>query len=175
MARPRSDTARQMIAAADRADELRGTIVLERDGEPASAAEVAAREEEGRAIEALALRMAGLSVRQIAERMGVDEQRAFTWIEMRLGRLPARRAEAMRELENHRLDRLMVQHWTKALQGDPEATKLVLSIIEARRRMNGLDAPKAISLSVNIQAEMHRALEELRSVVLSEVVDDEDR
>jgi hypothetical protein len=161
-----------LTPAAARADELRGTVTPWRDSKTEW------RVENGLAIEALALRMAGLSHLQIAERLSqagteITLEQVSVFLHQQLGRAVNRRAEDMREVENLRLDRLQAAVWTEALKGDKEALRLVLDISQARRRMNGLDEPKKIAISANVRVEMQQALEDLRSVVLSEVVRDE--
>ena len=169
-----------MLAAAELAEQNRGNVVPIRDGEPTAGDRF--RENEGRSIEALSLRMAGISFPQIAERMGITADAALELVNYQLSRVRSGpQAEAMRELENSRLDRLQAALWPDALKGDHKAIALVLDISARRARMNGLDAPRQIALSVSVRAEMQQALEDLRSVVLGEVVsealddDDEDR
>jgi hypothetical protein len=128
------------------------------------------RVEEGKAIEALALRMAGLSYPQIADRLEVDENTVFVFIDRQLSRAVNRHADQLRELENLRLDRLQAAAWPEALKGDYTALHAVLAISQHRARMNGFMAPKQIQLSASVRVEMQQALEDLRSVVLSEVV-----
>jgi len=167
MAKPRD----LLTAAAARADELRGTVTpIRRGPEPFTQREVAERVEDGQAIEALALRMAGLTYPQIAERIKADEVAVRLMVEAQVGRAVNRRAEDMRELENLRLDRLFAARWTDALKGDHNAVQDVLQISQARRRMNGLDEPKRIAIAANVRLEMQQALNELQSIVMGEVV-----
>jgi len=158
-----------MLAAAERVEEVKATLELV-PNDPDEARRVAARQAEGQAIEALALRMAGLSYDQIAERMGVDVVNVQKLVERQVTRARNTLSEPMRDLENSRLDRVQAAIWPDALKGDPTAVGLFLQISARRARMNGLDAPKQIALSANVRVEMQQALADLRSVVLGEVV-----
>lgn len=49
--------------------------------------------------------------------------------------------DLLREVENHRLDRLQMAHWSAAMKGHLGATKAVLSVMDRRAKLNGLDSP----------------------------------
>lgn len=169
----RSNQAAVLLAAAERAQEVRATLALVPDPPEGDQHDRLARqpsEQERRSIEALSYRMAGLSYDQIAERMGLDSGMAKHLVERNLTRARNSLAEPMRELENSRLDRLQAAFWSDALKGDPVAARMVMDISARRARMNGLDAPKQIALSANVRMEMQLALAQLREVVLGEVV-----
>jgi hypothetical protein len=163
-----------MLAAAERAKEVRATLELVPNDPPEGAGRLPSERvptpQERQAIEALSYRMAGLSYDQIAERMGVAVDTVSKLVERNLTRARNTIAEPMRDLENSRLDRVQAAIWPDALKGDPTAVGLFLQISARRARMNGLDAPKQIALSANVRVEMQQALADLRSVVLGEVV-----
>jgi hypothetical protein len=95
-----------------------------------------------RATQALELRKAGLTFREIGERMGVTEDRAHQIVTRELARLNARRAEdagAVTRLEVERLDVLLAAVWEKAAGGDPAAIDRVLAIMARRARLLGID------------------------------------
>ena len=54
-------------------------------------------------------------------------------------------------MEAARLDRLLMDHWGKAIQGDVAATRTVLSIMDRRAKLLGLDAPQRIDLTAWIR------------------------
>jgi hypothetical protein len=99
-----------------------------------------------RAAQALDLRKAGMTFRQIGEHMGVTEGRAHQIVTRELARLNAKRqeaAEAVTRLELERLDSLLAAVWGKAEKGDLAAVDRVLSILARRAKLLGLDAEKA--------------------------------
>ena len=78
-----------------------------------------------------------------------------------------------RTLENLRLDRVQAAIWPKVLAGDTKAIDTFLRISQRRARLNGLDAPLDVSVSVSIRHEMQTALEQLEQVVLGQVIQGE--
>jgi hypothetical protein len=100
--------------------------------------------------EALQLRLAGLTYRQIGERLGYTEQRAHRVVTEELARLNAERAEQAAEvtrLELERLDALLAVVWPKAERGEMGALDRVLAIMNRRARLLGLDAPEKRELT----------------------------
>jgi hypothetical protein len=107
-----------------------------------------------RAEEALRLRKAGLTFRQIGARMGFTEQRAHHLVSQELARLNAKRAEsaaAVTRLELERLDALLAAVWPKALEGDLPCIDRVLAVLARRARLLGLDAEKPAGPAVALQ------------------------
>jgi hypothetical protein len=87
-------------------------------------------------------RLEGLTFRQIGERMGFSEQRAYRICQDELNRLNAIRAETaeqMQRLEVGRLDELLKAVWSKAKKGEFAAIDRVLSIMQRRAKLLGLD------------------------------------
>jgi DNA-binding CsgD family transcriptional regulator len=68
-----------------------------------------------RRVEALSLRLAGVSTAQIAERMGIQPDTVRKLINRTLQTAENRAVEEMRELENARLDRAQAAIWTQVL------------------------------------------------------------
>jgi transposase len=128
------------------------------------------QEEAARRSEALNMRMAGLSYQKIGERLGVSTDGAEDLVKRTLERNGAPEVDAYRALENSRLDRAQTAIWARVLAGDDKAIDTFLRISASRRRLNGLDAPLDIKLSVNVRHEMEAALAQLEAVVLGEVV-----
>jgi hypothetical protein len=94
---------------------------------------------------ALELRLAGRTYREIGAALGCSSQRAFQLIDAELRHLNKRRqdsAEELRRLILERLDRLLVPQYEKAVAGDKEALQAVLSIEDRRIRLKGLVTDK---------------------------------
>lgn len=138
--------------------------------EPVSLASARRDRDKARRTEALAMRMAGLSHDQIGERLGISTDGARDMINRTLARAESRVVEAEREIENARLDRAQAAIWSRVLDGDLKAIDSFLRLSQRRAKMNGLDAPTKIDLSVGVRQEMEQALSELHRVVLGEVI-----
>lgn len=128
---------------------------------------------EARRIEAMSLKLAGASYEAIGERLGIAPQSVRALIARNLERADNRLVEEMRAIENARLDRAQAAIWKRVLDGELDAVRTYLQISARRAKMNGLDAPQRIALSANVRVEMEQALDELKHVVLGEVVDDD--
>ena len=100
-----------------------------------------------RAVQALDLRQAGASYRQIGNTLGVSHVTAFRYVRRLLREHTREPAEQIRDAEIARLDRLLMGHWGKAIGGDVNATRTVLSIMDRRAKLLGLDAPPRIDLT----------------------------
>ena len=124
-----------------------------------------------RRTEALTLRLAGMSYAQIGERLEITANGARELIVRNLERADNRNVEVERSIENARLDRAQAAVWSKVLDGDLSAVDTFLRISSRRAKMNGLDEPTSINMSIGIRNEMENALTELQEVVLGEVVD----
>lgn len=123
-----------------------------------------------RRTEALALRMAGLSFEAIGERLGIGMSGARDLVNRTLERAENRLVEQERDLENQRLDRAQAAIWSKVLDGDLKAVDSFLKLSARRAKMNGLDAPIKVDLSVSVRQEMEAALSQLERVVLGQVI-----
>jgi hypothetical protein len=101
-----------------------------------------------RTAQALDLRIAGASYRQIARQLDIRLAAAYDDVQQELGRLDrlnGEKAQRLRDLEARRLDT-----WTLALApgikvGDPRAILAAVRIMERRARLFGLDAPTKIA------------------------------
>jgi predicted transcriptional regulator len=97
-----------------------------------------------RASQALELRKAGATYRQIGEAMGFTEQRAHQIVTHELVRLNKDRAESaegVRTLELDRLDAIFMGQYKQAKAGHQGAVNACLSIMARRAKILGLDAP----------------------------------
>jgi predicted DNA-binding protein (UPF0251 family) len=91
--------------------------------------------------EALRLRSQGLTYRQIASRLGVNESTAYRRVQRALEAIPFEEVSEYRQLEQVRLDALQQAIWDKAMSGDLRAIDRVLAILQRRAKLLGLDAP----------------------------------
>ena len=125
-----------------------------------------------RRTEAVSLRLAGLTYEQIGERLKVGAAQARRLVQSTLTNAENNVAQDMRDVENARLDRAQSAIWHGVLQGDLKSIDVFLRISNARRKLNGLDAPAKVDVSMTIREEMNSALKELEHLVLEgEVVD----
>jgi transposase len=118
-----------------------------------------------RRVEALSLKLAGVSTAQIAERMGIQPDTVRHLINRTLETAGNRAAKEMREIENARLDRAQAAIWASVLAGDYRAVMIFLQIRARRAKLNGLDSPASVVISPNVQMEMERALADLQQVM----------
>jgi hypothetical protein len=92
--------------------------------------------------EALKLRSAGATYREIAAALGyADGSAARKAVYSALDDVRAEPAAEVRILEAARLDKMLQSRWDKALAGDNKAMEIVLSLMERRAKLLGLDAP----------------------------------
>lgn len=110
--------------------------------------------------QALDLRLAGATYRQIGERLGVSTPIAWKHTQAALQQAPHEPAQEVREIELARLDRLHMAHWPQALGGNVEATDRVLKLMDRRVRLLGLDHPVSLPTTVGGQTSV---LDELRA------------
>lgn len=115
-----------------------------------SKGEVEARKE--RQIRAFELRKAGQSYRTIAAQLGVSVRTAYDDIQdvtQQLNTQLREEAEQLRAIEVERLDTLLAALWGKATdesaKGQTFAVDRVLSIMERRAKLLGLDMPTKIA------------------------------
>lgn len=142
-------------------------------------------QERATAAEILALRVMGLSISQIAERVSRSESAVEKLLQVTLDKAEVLGVEEMRELENTRLDRAQFAVWADVLKGDSKAIATFLRISDARSKLNGLYAPTRIDMNLSVRQDLERALQQLDDIIIpiideniidAEVVDeDEDR
>ena len=98
--------------------------------------------------EALDLRIAGATYRQIAAQMGINLQVAYAAVQGALGELDAltkEKAERHRDLELRRLERATLGLWTKVQAGDERAILAWVRCADRKAKLLGLDAPTEIA------------------------------
>lgn len=126
-------------------------------------------QQRARRAQAVSLRLAGMTYAQIGERLQVTERTARSIVNRSLDRTEQSNADRMREVENQRLDRAQAAIWPRVLRGEDKAVSLFLQISDRRARINGLNAPTKIDLSMSVRHEMEQALDELETMVLGEI------
>ena len=100
--------------------------------------------------DALELRKAGASYRQIAQQTGVSHTQAHNDVTKAIADLAKKGeedAQELRTLEAARLDALFLSVWQQARAGDLKAMDRCLRIMARRAKMLGLDAPEQHWLS----------------------------
>lgn len=131
--------------------------------------DVRAKKYAARRVEALSLRLAGLTYEQIGDRLDISTEGARDLVGRTLRQAENRAVEELRQLETARLDRAQAAIWTKVLDGDYRAIDTFLRISRRRADLLGLDSPKEINVKMGIREEMTKALNELETIVLGEV------
>lgn len=140
---------------------------------------VEAEQRRARRVEVMALRLAGFSLEQIAERFDVTSSQVDAWISDAMAAAEAPNVAAMRSLENQRLDRAQSAIWSQVIAGNLKAIDTFMRLSQQRSKINGLYAATKIDLNVGIRHEMEAALTNLESLVTqqaeildAEIVDD---
>lgn len=118
--------------------------------------------------QALSLLMAGFSYEQIGDRIDTTSKEAQELVGNILAKVVNETADELRALENARLDRAQTAIWSQVIAGDLKAIDMFLRISQRRAKMNGLDEPTKVSLSINVRQEMEQALHALETVVMGE-------
>jgi len=122
-----------------------------------------------RAMNALALHLAGATEQQVAKQLGYANAAAArsAWERLLAGTVTQEDKERVRKTEAARLDRLQMAWWNKAIDPkNPEqgsAARMVLSIMERRARMLGLDAPSRVEVYTPTSQEIMTFVQTLRS------------
>lgn len=109
---------------------------------------------EARRTQALALRIAGATYREIAKALAVCPQTAYTDVQTELealDKLKAERAERLRDLEVERCDKLTMALWPRAQQGDAQAVNSLVRVMDRRAKLLGLDVPQKVDVNGQVQ------------------------
>jgi hypothetical protein len=99
--------------------------------------------------QALDLRAAGASFRQIAVALGISVSNAHGLVSDALDSIVRPSAERLLKLELHRLDQALMSIWTQVRQGDVAAVHAFLRISEHRMRLTGVLQPTSYGLTLN--------------------------
>lgn len=161
-----NDVAGDLSEAAERAAQMR-------EDEPDTYSRRTKEYHAQRRVEAMTLRLAGLTYQQIAERMDLSESGAYDLVKRSFRYVETDTVDEMRQLENDRLDRAQAAIWPKVLRGEESAISTFLSISGQRARINGLNSPTKVDISVGVRTEMESALNQLEELVMdAEVIED---
>lgn len=127
-----------------------------------------------RRAEAVTLAMAGLTYEQIGDKLGISTSAAWSLVNRTINETRNYAVDQLRLLENARLDRAQAAIWNDVLEGNLKAIDAYLKISDRRSKLNGLDAPTKVQMSVSVRQEMEEKLSELQKVIEGEVVDHAD-
>lgn len=125
-------------------------------------------------------RVEGESLRAIAEALEMSVSAVHSAIDTELKKLAASTREdvdMLRQIEDERLDKMLVGLWPKAVTGDVKSIDAVLRLMERRSKLFGLDQPVRIenTTQLNVNALTDRELAEqariLGIVVPAELID----
>ena len=93
----------------------------------------------------LKARAEGKTFRELAEDFGLSQRRVRELVAEEFARLTTERNEIAQDALQRllkRLDDLLVVHWDEALEGDLEAGKMALAIMDKQSRLLGVAQPK---------------------------------
>lgn len=117
-------------------------------GIPVTSNSIAQPDERVRAQKALELRIAGMTYAAIAESLDyADRSGPRKAVDGLLRKVEHEGVSELRQMEGHRLDRLQRAVWVNAVGGNLDAIKTVLSIMDRRAKLFGLNAPVALHVS----------------------------
>ena len=115
----------------------------------ASPIKVSAAERERQAVQ---MRIAGADYQTIADALGMVKSGAYKAVRRSLERTrqqTAESAEELRQIEQNRLERLIVAAMPQALKGDVQSIEAVRRLSESLRKLNGIDAPAKTDITSN--------------------------
>lgn len=104
---------------------------------------------EERCFRALMMRNAGATFSQIAEKMGCSETKARGDVRWALRQVVSESREDLIARQRSVLLDLQRAHYQKALGGDIDSTRAILSILERESKLFGLDAPSRVDVGVS--------------------------
>ena len=104
-----------------------------------------------REAECLRLRRGGLTLDEIAKRVGyANPGSVHKALERANARIIREDVDEIRNLEGERLDLLQAANWGNAMRGDVPAGALVLRVMERRAKLLGLDMPIRVQQEVTV-------------------------
>lgn len=136
---------------------------------PSRAKRASVAERRGKAI---AMRLAGVPLDTIADRLGYSGRAAVSKdiaraLEQYQREVNTNVAELI-AVELGRLDRLSAGHWAKATQGDPRAAEVILKCMAHRAKLLGLEAPTRVETAVNPSPEIAEMIAEAHALADAE-------
>ena len=125
--------------------------------------------------EATRLRMAGLSFREIAQRVGVTPRRAWVMVQESLSEM-RRDIEGnvaeLRAMELARLDVAQAALWKRVLAGEDGAVSSLIRIMDRRAKLLGLDAPQQVAQTLSIEYDSGKRVESAFALLGVRAADD---
>lgn len=115
---------------------------------------------------ALNLRLAGLTIRGIAEKLDITKSTAQRLIASAIDEIKREPTELVIDMELNRLDMMLVGFWKDAVTGDPKAAGMVLKIMERRAKYLNLDSAAPPDTS----GEARQALTDLMGAIRTNAV-----
>jgi hypothetical protein len=109
-------------------------------------------------LQALELRMSGMSIAAIGIEMKLVPSRIHTLLTACLDNVVVETAEAAKKIDLMRLDALLVKVWPLTSTGQPDAVSSALNIIGRRAKMLGYDQPDpaaGVNVDVNVSASVN--------------------
>lgn len=91
------------------------------------------------------MRLAGASYQEIADALGITASGAYRAVKTWLDKTHSdtlESAEQLRDIENARLDKLILSAMPQAQKGHLQAIEVVRKLSESKRKLLGLDAPE---------------------------------
>ncbi len=117
---------------------------------PTKGSELTSAEKKAKTLE---LRKTGATYRQIGAVLDISHVQAFRYVKSALKEINKRTthdAEALRTLENERLDAMLIAVWGNATKGNFGAIDRALKIGKRRAELNGLDAPVKQDVEISV-------------------------
>lgn len=107
------------------------------------------------------MRLKGMSLRAIGKAMKLNHQTVANRLDAanRLIVLPG--VEAMRKVEDERLNRLLLAMEDRVMTGDPRAVEVYCKLLERLHKLHGLDRPELHDVTVHQIDERDRELAEM--------------
>ena len=100
--------------------------------------------------QALDLRLAGGSYREIGQQIGISHVQAYRRVDAALSelhKLQMQKAEKLREIELERLEKMHEALWPKVRNGDEKAVRALVAVMDRRAKLLGLDAPTRMQVT----------------------------
>jgi len=102
--------------------------------------------------QAMQYRMMGLSYDQIGEKLNINHQTAWNWIDKELKAINIEEAKEVKKLELGRLDAMFIPIYGNAMRGDLQALNGVMQIMNRRAKLLGIDAPVKTESKTEVSA-----------------------
>jgi len=113
--------------------------------------------------QALKLRLAGATYAVIAEKLDIGRTQAYRDVTEALAEIKREPAQAVLDMELHRLDQMLLGLWRPAVSGNTKAVGMALQIMARRARYLRLDEGSPPDTSL----EARTALDELHKAILA--------